>query len=137
MIDGFFKDIANIPYKLGGRDSSGMDCWGLLVIAYVKLFSIELPSYADTVWAVSKSGLTSEDIKQHIACGEIFSCVDIPRYGDMVLLNIMGNPVHIGMMLNDKIMIHTSNSTGIATEDIRGVKWKRRVQGFYRHKRLL
>lgn len=114
-----------------------MDCWGLVVMAYKDLFSIEVPTYNHTVWSVSNSDITSEDIKEHLETSAPFIEVDSPKYGDFVLLNILGNPVHIGLMLDDKTMVHTSEKTGVVCENIGGIKWKKRVKGFYRHLDLI
>ena len=37
-------DLIGIPFKNGGRDRSGMDCWGLAMAAY-RHFNITLPDY--------------------------------------------------------------------------------------------
>lgn len=133
----FINKILMIPYELGGRSESGMDCWGLVVMAYKELFGIDVPTYDSTVWSVSNSHITSEDIKNHLKSSAPFVEVENPKYGDFVLINILGDPVHIGFMLDSKTMIHTSEKTGVVCENIGSIKWKKRIEGFYRHLNLV
>jgi cell wall-associated NlpC family hydrolase len=42
MLHWVHKYLA-IPYRPGGRDRTGLDCWGLLKLVYREQFGIELP----------------------------------------------------------------------------------------------
>lgn len=137
MSDKFIEEVLEVPYVLGGRDMSGMDCWGLVVLAYAKIFNIDVPKYTGTQLSVSNSGTTSDDIKKHLEDSAPFTEVECPKYGDFALLSILGNPVHIGFMLGPELMLHTSEKTGTVCENIGGIKWKRRIKSFYRHKSML
>ena len=61
-----------------------------------------------------------------------FKQVDNPKHGDIILINLMGRPIHIGVALDNKTMIHTIKSSGVVIEDFSGVKWNKRIEGFYR-----
>lgn len=134
----FFDKVCMIPYKLGGRDYKGIDCWGLVVLAYKELFNLDIPTYDGTMSSVSnKNTKTAEDIINHLELSAPFTRVEEPQYGDFVLINILGNPTHIGLMIDSSHMLHISDKSGIAYEDIRSIKWQRRIQGFYRHNQNL
>lgn len=132
----FINKLFTIPYVLGGRSEDGADCWGLVIICYKDLFNITLPSYEHIAWSVSNGSTTAEGIADLLDTSAPFVKVGSPDLGDFVLINILGNPVHIGFMINKTTMIHTSDKIGVASDDIRGRKWQKRIQGFYRHKDL-
>lgn len=133
----FIDKIFSIPYVLGGRNESGIDCWGLVVICYKELFDIDIPTYDETALELSNGDITAKDIKEYIKTSAPVVEVDSPQYGDMILVNFLGNPVHIGFMLDEKTMLHTSEKTGVASADIRGVKWNKKIKGYYRHKTMI
>ena len=133
----FIQAVFKMPYKFGGRTKEGIDCWGLVLMAYKDLFDIDIPSYEETAWSVSNTTMTAEDIKSHLETSAPFQEVLEPQYGDFVLINILGNPIHIGLMMSGTHMLHISEKVGVAYEDIRGIKWKRRVKGFYRHNQMM
>lgn len=132
MVDWAFE----IPYVSGGRTESGADCWGLVVLFYNKHMNIDLPLYE---WvAPDKSTMhktTCEQAKQMALDIGLFEEVDSPEYGDLVLLNIMGMPIHIGVVIDKNLMLHTGSSHGVVVEDFTEMKWKRRIKSFHRYKK--
>lgn len=138
MDTNFLNQLFFIPFQEGGRDRSGSDCWGLVRICYQDLFGITLDEYSSVAYtSMSNLAITSTSISEIISDDFPFVEVDEPQYGDFVLVNMLGRPVHIGFMLSSDKMIHTSKQTGVAVENIRGDKWKRKIQSFHRHKSML
>lgn len=137
MNEKFINSLFSIPYVLGGRTKEGADCWGLVVICYKELFNIDLPTYDNIALSVSNGNVTAKEIRQQIESSAPFIEVGSPEYGDFVLINMLGNPVHIGFMIDNKTMVHTQDKIGVCSDDIRGPKWKRRIQGYYRHNSLI
>jgi cell wall-associated NlpC family hydrolase len=132
-VDSFISTIIDVPYVLGGRDYNGMDCWGLVVLAYAYFYNIDIPEYRETAFQYNRGGLTAKDIQDHINTTAPFFEVETPEFGDFVLINIYGNPVHIGFMVDESNMLHISEKSGLSCVNIRGKKWINRIQGFYRY----
>lgn len=138
-------EILTIPFLEGGRDESGCDCWGLCVILYKKLYNIDVDSYSHIHYSQSVKqsnspnslSNASQGIQGIVGGGDFpFIQVEEPRFGDFVLVNMLGRPVHMGFVIDENTMIHTTNSTGVSIENYRSGKWNRRIQSFHRHKHL-
>lgn len=117
--------IYTLPFVRGGRDKGGVDCWGLLVILYKELMGLDI-SLKESVDCLDLEGLQKLQ--------ERFYEVVEPCFGDTVLLNNLGKPVHVGFVLNGTEMIHTATENGAVIENFKGAKWRRKVVGFYRTK---
>lgn len=131
-------EILFTPFEEGGRTKDGCDCWGLVVILYDELFNIPLPTYDTTAYkGMSNLAITSDSINQ-IKQDEEFDFVEVesPQYGDFILVDMLGRPVHIGFVLTPTEMIHITRQSGVTVENFRGEKWNRKIHGFYRHKRM-
>ncbi|AHX01183.1 putative tail structure protein [Nitrincola phage 1M3-16] len=127
-----------IPWKTGGRDvrkDGGLDCWGLVRKIYEDKFNITLPPF---------TGITTKN--SYKECSTQFELekdkdtdfieVDDPRKGDIALFTIAGHPIHVGIVLADNQFIHMDDKAGCSIENYKGMKWKSRLQGFYRHKNM-
>lgn len=57
---------------------------------------------------------------------------EIPKLYDVILFNIMGYPIHMGMILDNKYMLHTLKGHNSCIESFTSTKWNRRIEGFYR-----
>lgn len=131
MLDWVFE----IPYVSGGRDESGADCWGLVVLFYEKEFDVNLPKYEEVLPDEATGHTTTT--KGAIVIAETLDSVEEvsdPQYGDIVLLRVMGMPIHVGIVVGRNEMLHTRSSTGPLIENYTEIKWKRRVQSFHRLK---
>lgn len=112
-----------------GRGPDAFDCWGLVMQIY-KDQGIELNDYAY---------VSPEDIEKNEA---IFNAEGAtgdwhhskyPDSGDLVVFNIAGYPVHVGIMINNRQFIHAHKSCGVAVESVNSIRWRNRLHGYYRH----
>lgn len=127
--------VYTLPYVEGGRTKQGADCWGLVVLLYKELFDIYLTTYQDiTLPSIKECHETSEKLQAVLMGQQMFEEVDNPEYGDVILLNVLGEPLHIGFCLDDTTMIHTGRKHGVVIENFTEMKWKRKIAGFYRKK---
>ena len=58
--------------------------------------------------------------------------LDKPEPMCLIMMNIAGHPVHIGLCLDETYMIHTLRGHNSAIEKHNSIKWKRRIEGFYK-----
>lgn len=122
-----------IPYVKGGRSWDGADCWGLVQICYEEFFNIDLPKFFGIEFDSAK--YTSKIVMSELPKNG-FEKVDKPKFGDLTLINLNNCPVHIGFMLNDQEIIHTSNGNGVILSDINDSKYSKRIYGYYRYRNL-
>jgi len=99
------KSFLNSPYLWGGRTHFGIDCSGY-VQAVFKLHGTKL----------------KRDASQQAEQGTSVASLNEARLGDLVFFkNADGRVVHVGIMLNDKQIIHASGKVKIDSIDEDGI----------------
>lgn len=126
-----FSKYVGIPWKDSGRDGVlGVDCWGFVVYFYKDYFDIELNKYEGV------SSLDTKDCSDFIVNSntyELFEKVDSPEIGDIIMFNIGGEPLHVGIIVGESLMIHAHEVSGTVVESYENIRWKKRIEGFYRY----
>jgi cell wall-associated NlpC family hydrolase len=125
----------SIPYKDNGRDEKGVDCWGLARLFYQQELNIELPSYTGEYSSAEERKEVSSTINRHRGSWKVVDCGK-EQFGDIVILKLVGLPLHIGVVLGDKKMIHTLKGSGTIIESYDSRIWQNRIFGFVRHKEI-
>lgn len=115
-----------LPYKLGGRDRSGIDCWGLVRLIHKEQMGIDLPAFADVISLEDQAETISRE-------KEGWSPVIIEQTGDVVLFNILGNATHVGIVTRPGFFIHAFENQDVRVERLDSAKWKKRIAGIYRY----
>jgi cell wall-associated NlpC family hydrolase len=122
--------LVGAPFVDGGRDRLGLDCWGFVRLVYLEL-GLELPLYGDVYDRTTER----ETIARHVEA-TAREWVEVPagaeRPGDVVLLRLLGRPMHVGMVIEPGLMAHADPVAGVVVERYRGCLWAKRVQAFYR-----
>lgn len=128
-----------IPYVDKGRArEGGLDCWGLVRLFHMEQSGIELPMHAE----ISAEALIKIAHAAKADLLEIWRDVSAePRQRlDLVVMkrivDVGSIPLHCGVMLDRKTMLHTEVLTDSHTTLIRDPNVARRILGFYRHKDL-
>jgi len=125
------KDLIGVPYRNKGRDLLGADCWGLLRLFYIHEIGFLLPSYDEFYVDAFDKMATSTAIKEF---SNDWTKVDIPQYGDGIKLRLMGHPCHVGVYLGNSEFLHTQTGHNSCIDRLDSVKWRHRIEGYYRHK---
>ena len=98
-------NYVDTPYLWGGRTPFGIDCSGFTQIVY-KLNGIKIP----------------RDASQQVELGKTISFVDKANPGDLAFFDDdEGNIIHVGIILNDKKIIHASGKVRVDLIDHQGI----------------
>jgi len=96
-----YSDLTGIPWRVGGRDYSGVDCLGLAYLAQRDLYGKEVNlSYIykeENILSMSRT-ILKEMTKFTVP-------VDIPRIGDIVLLKFRSS-LHIATYVDMDLLLH-------------------------------
>lgn len=132
-----------IPYDEGGRDKDiGLDCWGLTRIVYLEQYGVELPLFQDVKYNTNdpRSQLTELEkfvVAEHEQMTRTGTFYEIPQEegneGDIVVVKILGLPLHVGVYLVRGYMLSTRPDVGSSIEYYLDPSIAPRLSGFYRH----
>lgn len=136
MIPPWVEKYVGIPFKDGGQDFDGCDCYQLFRLVYLNEFHIAIPSYAGQYVSAQERAEVSSLIAGHVVEAPWHS-VATPRLGDGVLFRIENHPWHCGLVLSPDEFLHVMESLGTSViERLSSHRWSRRIVGFYRHEAL-
>jgi gamma-D-glutamyl-L-lysine dipeptidyl-peptidase len=107
--DNNVKSVAsyflNAPYLWGGRSLFGIDCSGFSQIVF-KILNTKIP----------------RDASQQVNEGETISFIADAKEGDLAFFdNVEGDISHVGILLNNKEIIHASGNVKIDDVDHQGI----------------
>jgi sulfur carrier protein ThiS len=101
----------------------------LVRLYYDNEFGIKLPSFS-TNYHIEDNERIQELISQY---QEGWDRVDTPSNGDVVLFKVFGEPIHLGIMLDNSQFLHIRENRDSVVENIGSSRWKSRVEGFYKY----
>lgn len=126
----WYERYVNVPFLDKGRDENGADCWGLASVIYKNELKITLPDYLEFYENTNEreklSALISSESQSH------WISVKEPKEFDVVVLNMRGVPMHVGIVTKPNHMIHCARGIGTTHEHYGTARWKHKVMGFYR-----
>lgn len=118
------------PYKLHGRDASGLDCWGFIMLVYREALGkelIDVDGY-DEHWSWHGGNLFIENYSKQ------WEEVKEPRPYDIVFFkNGAGVANHCGIFIGANQFIHCCKA-GVVIGRLTDKRWADRIQGYYRLK---
>jgi cell wall-associated NlpC family hydrolase len=126
-----WSEYIGIPYKFGGSDRNGVDCWGLVRLVYRERYGRELPAFEHNGLTEEECGLLVDHSKPLMNARRL----DWPRLGDLVVMKIYGHPCHVGIVVGgpgERNLLHTLKGHDSVIDRYDGPTWQCRLDGFYR-----
>lgn len=118
-----------IPFLDKGRDTNGIDCWGLVRLVYKQEYNIDLPSFSSDYEADD-----TERMRDLVAqYKEGWEKIDEPVEGCIVLFNIFGVESHLGIAVSTTHFLHARDKYTSAIESFESIAWRNRITGFYKY----
>jgi len=130
MLPTWVGKYVGIPFKELGRDCSGCDCYGLVLMVLKKEFGVEPPDYTGR-YDTTRNGQAIDNIIERESAK--WDLVDTPRVGDAVLFRVAGLKWHIGVMVGLDVVLHTERGKNTIVERIDSLRWRNRIEGYYRY----
>jgi cell wall-associated NlpC family hydrolase len=125
--------FVGLPYRDGGRDFDGVDCWGLVWLAHREERGIVLPSFHDRYTLPA-----DRKVIGNIVAGVLDAFDDIAPGAeqpfDQVLMRDAGRLCHVGMVIGAGRLLHIERGETSRIESYRGGRIKGRIAGIYRFK---
>lgn len=116
-----------VPYLDGGRTVAGWDCWGLVVHVGAAAFGDRHQEFAGIASAFDDDSVVAAAM-----------AAKLPLYrragfapGAVALLQTKGLPLHVGLMLGPRHMLHALQGVGTVLTDFadpRDANWRRRAE---------
>ena len=124
-------DYIGIEFNCNGRTrEQGLDCYGLLRLVYLEQASITLESFDEIYSAIGDhAGIMAASATRKTHWLKVNDTIN-PM--DLLVFNIRGFPVHVGLALNKKMMLHTQKGHASVIENYTCHKWRNRLEGAYR-----
>lgn len=121
-----------VPFKIGGREWSGWDCWGLIYCARrdvpelggpVKSYAAE---YDDKLSYVELADMIEREKPEwrYIEAD--------PLPGDIGLYRVGRHASHVALVVPGSRMLHCEASVGTVSEPLSNAVWAGRNVGFFR-----
>lgn len=130
------SDYVGLPFKDGGRDRAGVDCWGLVALVYAERLEIRLPDFAEVkatdVRAVARAIVGSIDGKLWVpvirGAEQEYDVVVMRGHAGGV-----GVPAHVGIVAPFGTVLHVEKNIDAVAPRLASHSVKDRICGIYRH----
>ena len=133
MIAAWASNYIGLPFRWNGYGRDGIGCYGIVALVLQEQFGIALPRH-DDIADLLEAGSDAEvpDVRgwQEIQISDA-------RAGDILHMMGMHNgkplPMHIGLFVSPRHVLHIEKDVGSCIVDIRSKRHAWRVIGAHRH----
>lgn len=130
-MDAWTNKYIRVPFADKGRAENGCDCWGLARLIYQKELGIVLPKLLDYRDTLDRSTISNIYAEESQNWSEISIGAEQPF--DLIVLKMMGFPMHVGVVYQKGFMIHCLKDVGTTVVEYNSRLWNKRIVGFYRY----
>ena len=122
------RKYIGIPFKDGGRDFSGLDCWGLVRLVWQEEKGILMPDMGDAYSSAFARGEVGETAKLLEAENWNIDVTDQPRQElDVLVFSFASVDLHVGLWVAPGEMLHVMKGMDTAIERYDKMKWAKRL----------
>lgn len=128
------QDYMCIPFRDGGRDWTGCDCWGLVRLVLAEQAGLALPSF-DTVTGAEIGGTIAEQAEEWLPVRPGYE----QRFDAVVMASTIDGrsaEIHIGIITRPGFVLHSEERLGPVHVPLRHPAIRHRVRRILRHKVL-
>lgn len=124
-----FDRYVGLPWRAGGRDRAGVDCWGLVWLFYREQLGLEIPSYGGAYDsgcdAAECGGLIAQNVPLDWREAKGFTP------GAVAVINRLGQPCHVGIVAPGRRLLHIESAAQLSAIVPIGGSIRRRLVGCY------
>lgn len=132
----FISKAIEIPFVEKGRSWDGVDCWGLIFLAFKEVHGVDLPEYTGEY----KSTRQLRELQNLISkkSGDSWTQVKDPQKMDCILLSVSGTAAHIGLFIDSNgNFLHIERNRNAYIDNINNLMWQgpgySNIRGYYRY----
>ncbi|NIU01077.1 MAG: hypothetical protein GWN01_09175 [Nitrosopumilaceae archaeon] len=130
----FVTTVLDTPFVEQGRSFDGLDCWGLVYLAYKHILNIELPTYINDYEIKDVRGTDRLGCLIRNRMQNSWYLISTPKPMDVALFRIVGRPVHVALLIDKRRALHAESKVGTFIEHLNSPMWSKRLDGIYRYK---
>lgn len=124
-LDQFAGQVIGLPFRPHGRDSRGLDCWGLVYEGYRQVLGRHIDDYGGEYTTLKDI----ERLKGIFAreCGTTWQKIERPEPMDVAVIFRRGRAIHAGLYLGGGRILHVEHGIDVAVQPVSAF----RIEGFY------
>lgn len=112
------KNLLSVKYERDARSYEKTDCYGICYLYNRDVLNKKIPEFAN--YDKDQNNYT------RVSLGK-----ECP--GDIIMFNIKGYPIHVGVIVQKGTMLHIMENSKAAIESYKSAKWEKRIDSIWRY----